>query len=114
MVRNEIFETKRDLRGGHGEVHFYHIMTKEELMGHGSMYARVVLPPGSSIGYHQHVGNTEPYYVLKGKAIFTDNDGTSTEVGPGDVCLIACGESHGMANVGEEDFEMIALIINEG
>lgn len=114
MVRKEICETKSNLRGGNGEVHFYHIMKSEELMGHGTMYARVVLPSGSSIGVHQHIGNTEPYYILKGEGIFTDADGSRIPVKAGDVCLIQCGESHGMENTSSEDLEMLALIINEG
>ena len=36
MVRKTIFETKYDLRGGHGPVHFNHIMKGDELMGHGT------------------------------------------------------------------------------
>ena len=113
MVRKTIFETKYDLRDGHGPVHFNHIMKGDELMGHGTMFAHTILPPGSSIGVHQHVGNTEPYYILKGTGIFTDADGSRIEVKAGDACLIQCGESHGMENVGDEDLEMIALIINE-
>ncbi len=34
-------------------------------MGHASMYAHVIIPAHASIGFHQHVENTEPYYVLK-------------------------------------------------
>ena len=113
MVRKETLTVKHELRGGKGDIYMYHIMNTDELMGHATMYARVVLPPGSSIGVHQHVGNTEPYYILKGKGIFTDADGSRIPVTVGDVCLIACGESHGMENAGEEDLEMIALILNE-
>ena len=98
MVRKENLVVKHEIRGGTGDVYMYHILEENELMGHGTLYARVVLPPGSSIGYHRHVGNTEPYYILKA----------------GDVCVIACGESHGMENTGKEDLEIMALIINEG
>ena len=114
MVRKTIFETKYNLRGGNGPIHYNHIMTADELMGHGTLFSRTVLPPGSSIGFHQHVGNTEPYYILKGTGIFTDNDGSRIEVTAGDVCLIQCGESHALENNGDEDLEIIALIINEG
>ena len=71
---------------------FHHIVSEEELNGHGSMYAMAVLRPHSSVGWHQHVGNTEPYFILKGKGVFVDNDGTRTEVGPGDVCVIEVGQ----------------------
>lgn len=50
MVRKAQIEIKKELRGGKGEVEFHHILTQEELNGHGSMYAMVRLKPGCSIG----------------------------------------------------------------
>ena len=114
MVRKAIFETKYNLRGGNGPIYYNHILTADELMGHGTLFSRTILPPGSSIGVHQQVGNTEPYYILKGNGIFIDADGSRIEVGAGDVCVIQCGESHGLENNSDEDLEIIALIINEG
>ncbi|MCI8951484.1 MAG: cupin domain-containing protein [Lachnospiraceae bacterium] len=114
MVRQNEPVIKEHLRGGEGHVVLYHILNEDELMGHGSMYARVVIPPHSSIGWHQHVGNTEPYYIIKGKGIFVDHDKSRTAVSPGDICTIRCGQWHSMENNSEEDLEMIALVINEG
>ena len=113
MVRQNKGIRMEGLRGGKGHVVLYHILSQEELMGHGAMYARVVIPPHCSIGWHQHVGNKEPYYIIKGHGTFVDNDKTRTEVGPGDICTIACGQWHSMENNTEEDLEMIALVINE-
>ena len=113
MVCREELTVKHEMRGGKGDVYIYHVLSAEELMGHGTLYARVVLPPGSSIGYHQHIGNTEPYYILRGNGVFMDADGSRIPVGPGDVCRIACGESHGMENTGTEDVEFMALVLNE-
>ncbi|MHC1719283.1 MAG: cupin domain-containing protein [Clostridiaceae bacterium] len=114
MIRKEKVIYGENLRGGNGKVEMRHIVTEEELLGHGKLYARVILPPHASIGYHQHVGNTEPYLILRGKGIFTDNDGSRTEVGPGDVCVIEVGQSHGIENNSdEEELEFIGLIYNE-
>ena len=113
MIRKTQPVTVEHARGGEGYVTFYHILQKEELMGHGTLYAKVVVNPHSSIGYHQHTGDTEPYFILSGKGIFTDNDRTRTEVGPGDACLIKPGESHGLDNPNDEPLEMMALILLE-
>ncbi len=113
MVRKENLAVRREMRGGKGDVYLYHILPQEEMMGHGRLFARIVLPPGSSIGRHTHEGDTEPYYILKGQGLFTDADGSQTTVGPGDVCTIACGESHAIENTGDTDLEMIALILFE-
>lgn len=113
MIRKANVESKSNLRGGEGTVEFRHILNGPELMGHATLYAEICLPPHTSIGWHQHVGNTEPYYLISGKGIFTDNDGTKTEVGPGDVCVIEVGQCHAMENPYDEPLRFIALILNE-
>ena len=113
MVRKTEVKIIEGLRGGRGQVELHHIVSKEELNGHGSMYAMGILKPGCSIGYHQHVGNTEPYFILKGKGIFVDNDLSRTEVGPGDVCYIEVGQSHALENHSQEDLIFMALVYNE-
>ncbi|MBQ8639094.1 MAG: cupin domain-containing protein [Lachnospiraceae bacterium] len=113
MVKKNEAIRKDHLRDGDGYVLMYPILSTEELMGHGTLYARVVIPPHCGIGWHVHNGNTEPYYVIKGEGIFTDKDGEH-RVTAGDICTIPCGEGHAMRNDSEEDMEMIALIINEG
>ena len=42
-----------------------------------------------------------------------DNDGTRTEIHPGDVCVIEVGQSHAIENPSEEPLEIMALVINE-
>ncbi len=52
MIREPIFETRQNVMGGEGELKYYHIETEEELLGHARLYAKIVLPPGTSIGWH--------------------------------------------------------------
>ena len=112
MVRKTKVAVVEHPRGVEGSVEFHHIVSEEELNGHGSMYAMAVLRPHSSVGWHQHVGNTEPYFILKGKGVFVDNDGTRTEVGPGDVCVIEVGQSHSLENPNDEELVFMALVYN--
>lgn len=113
MIRKERVVTVENLRGGEGSAEIHHFLEAEELMGHGTMYARVILKPHSSIGWHQHTTNTEPYAIIKGTGVFIDNDGSKTEVHPGDVCLIEVGQWHSIENNTDEEMEMIALVIND-
>jgi len=113
MVRKTNIVFKENLRGGEGTIELRHILAPEELMGHGTMYAHVIIPGHSSLGFHQHVENTEPYYVIKGKGIFVDNDGSKTEITEGDVCVIEVGQSHAIENPNEEPLEIMALVINQ-
>lgn len=112
MVRKANVVNVEKPRGGEGSIEFHHIVSAEELNGHGTAYAMAKLHPHSSIGWHQHVGNTEPYYILQGKGVFVDNDGTRTEVGPGDVCVIEVGQSHALENPNEEDLVFMLLVYN--
>ena len=113
MVRKTNIVFKENLRGGEGTIEMRHILAADELMGHGTMYAHVIFPPHSSLGFHQHVENTEPYYVIKGKGIFLDNDGSKTEISEGDVCVIEVGQSHAIENPYDEPLEIMALVINQ-
>ena len=113
MIKRERVVTVEGLRDGKGSVEIHHFLEKEELLGHGTMYARVIVKPHSSIGWHQHVGNTEPYAIIKGEGTFVDTDGSKTTVRPGDVCLIEVGQWHALENNTDEDMEMIALVLNE-
>ena len=113
MVRKPQLQEREGLGGGKGPARVYHIVRGDELHGIGRMYARIELPPGSYVGWHQHVDDTEPYYILKGKGIFTDNDQSKTEVGPGDVCVIEPGQFHSLENASDtEDLVFMALIYN--
>ena len=115
MVRKETMEVRTGMGGGTGlgEVYVYEIVTKEELMGHGRFYAKLVMPPGSTIGWHQHIHETEPYYILSGEGDFKDNDGTVTKVHAGDICTIRVGDYHALENNSAEDLVLMALIYND-
>ena len=114
MVRKVMERVVEHARGGDGSVIFHDIITPEEFNGHGSLYSLVRLKPGCSIGYHQHVDNTEQYFVISGHGYFEDTDGSRVPIGPEDVCYIEVGQSHGIGNPAdaEEDLVFMALIYN--
>lgn len=84
----------------------------EEMSQRGRVFAHTTVHPGSEIGYHVHSGDSETYYILSGTGRYNDN-GHETIVSAGDVTYTASGEGHGIACVGEEPIEMIALILYE-
>ena len=106
------------LAGGHGKALRYEIIPKEELYGHGRLYARIILFPGSSIGWHQHINDTEPYYILRGEGDFYEGDSENGErrkyhVKAGQVCVINVGQWHCMENNSDDELEFVALIYNK-
>ena len=96
--------------GGKGEIQITHLLTPNEMRGQCEMFAKVVIPPGASIGAHYHYGNSETYHILQGKAKYNDND-KFYEVTAGATTYCGDNEMHGIENIGEEDLIFIALII---
>ena len=73
-------------------------------------YAQITILPGTEMAYHQHVGDFEFYYILKGEGEYNDN-GTVIPAKPGDVFKCNDGEWHAISNTGEEDLVFMALIV---
>lgn len=85
----------------------------EELGTKCGLYARVTVPAGSVLGYHEHHGNGESYFVLSGSAVYDDN-GVKREVGPGDSTWTPDGSGHGVDNSqGAVPVVFMALIVNK-
>jgi len=107
-------ETRRakveGLKGGQGTVELVHFLEEAESYGTGRIFAVSILPPGCSVGYHDHQGDFEVYYILKGTAKVVDN-GVEHTMNPGDSMLCKEGDSHSIENIGEGDLEYLALIL---
>ena len=103
-------EIRESLRGGNGCVIFNHILGDKEMKTNARLFAEMILEPGCSVGYHQHNGESETYYILSGTGTYDDN-GTVRTVKAGDVTFTPDGSGHGIANDGTEDLKFIALIL---
>lgn len=103
-------EIREKMRGGKGSVELLHILEQDELKGKVRLFAKVTLNPGSSIGEHDHVGEEEAYYILKGTAQVNDN-GVLKTVHAGDVILTGGGAYHAIENAGSEPLEFVAVIM---
>ena len=117
MIREVTGTEVEGLAGGKGKAMRYEIVPKEDLYGHGRLYARIVLAPGSSVGWHQHTHDTEPYYILRGEGDFiegrSEDDRNVTRVHAGQVCVIEVGQWHSLENNSDGELEFMALIYNE-
>ena len=98
------------MAGGNGHVIIKELLDAEQLNGKCGLYAQVTLEPGCAIGYHEHHNESETYYIISGKGIYSDN-GTLRMVQPGDVTFTPDGMGHGLTNSGDEDLVIMALII---
>lgn len=110
MIRKPRVEEKTHVQNGDGTITFRHILEKDELYGHGRMYAEIEIPQGASIGKHRHIDETEPYYILSGEGIYHESDGSEHVVRAGDVCVLEVGAEHWIENRAEEPLRFVALI----
>ena len=113
MVRSEqemVREVRSNLRGGQGDVEFIHLFTQEELGSKARLFAKIIIPPGGSIGFHEHHGEEEIYFILEGSGLVNDN-GREVKVGPGDAVLTGGGAGHSIANAGEGSLVMMAAVL---
>ena len=98
------------MRGGNGTVEITNFASPEELNNKGRLFANITLKPGCGIGFHMHENESELFYVMKGEALYNDN-GTEYVVHAGDVMICPAGTGHAVANNGEADVELCAVIL---
>ena len=103
-------ETREAMRGGDGTVTIRHYFTRDELQANARLCARLTLPPGASIGEHEHAAEDEVYLIVKGVGMLDDGQ-TESRVEAGDAVLTGNGASHAIRNVGDTDLEIIAVIM---
>ena len=113
MIRNgkdKTVETRENMRGGSGSVSIAHLWKRDEMnAGCCRMAAEITIPPGCGIGFHRHEEEEEIFYIISGVADF-DDDGRRVRLAPGDTTLTTAGGGHAIANAGEEDLVVLAVI----
>ncbi len=98
--------------GGRGVLALDKFSSLPELPENLRLYAHAKLEPGATVGYHVHRGESEIYYILSGKGLYSDN-GTERNVVAGDVTFTPDGEGHSLENTGDEVLEFMALVVAE-
>ena len=103
---------KEQVNGGAGHVLMEALLNEEERGVHCRIFSQVTIEPGCELGYHEHHGETETYYVLSGSATYMDND-KEYEIKTGDVTFCKDGDGHGIKNHGTEPIVFVALVLKK-
>ena len=98
--------------GGKGAILFRRMWDREDFLTNWEFIDHCVLPPGTSIGYHQHNKTEEVYYIVSGAGRMTVNNHT-WEVKADDAIPCTLHDSHGLYNNGTEDIELIVCSFAE-
>ncbi|MGI5959625.1 MAG: cupin domain-containing protein [Massiliimalia sp.] len=104
-------ERVENMAGGKGHVLIERLLDEQQLNGKCGLYAKVTIEPGCTLGYHEHHGETETYYILSGEGSYNDNHEANIPVAAGDVTFCPDGKGHGLDNTGDTDLVFMALII---
>ena len=89
---------------------FIHLAEAADLPANIRFFAVSRLNPGETIGYHQHQGEKEVFYIFQGEGEVNDN-GTIVQVRAGDVIITPVDGGHSFANPGSDVLAFIALIV---
>jgi len=103
-------ETRRQMRGGTGEITIEHLWRPEQELHAGfRLFARLTIPPGASIGFHRHDQEEEIFYIIQGCAR-TDDNGQDVILHPGETILTGGGAGHAIACAGDQPLILLAVI----
>jgi len=107
----ELLEERRieKMRGGRGVTLLKEIFLQQDFGSSMTHLFFVTVPPGGSVGSHEHSGDEEIYYILEGHGRVQDDD-KQYDVGPYDAILTNSGHRHGIENTGQKDLKMLAII----
>lgn len=114
MIRKKadrMVKTMEEFRGGKLTTEISGFLTEEEVHGTGRGFSVNTLPPGGSIGWHQHTGDFEVYLVLQGTARVEENDRSEHILDEGDMMFCEDGAYHSIENVGGDDLKFLSLIL---
>lgn len=98
--------------GGKGSVLLERLLDESVMKDQCGLFAKVVIKPFCSLGYHEHHGEREIYYILAGKGVYDDN-GQKRTVSAGEVLVCADGCGHALENTDLGNLEFMALILKE-
>jgi len=105
-------EQRANMRDGEGTVEISHACCAEALPAGLRLHAKLILPPGASIGEHVHENETELFYALEGQGEMLQG-GVWKPLYPGDATSTGGGESHALRNIGNSPFIVMATIVKD-
>ncbi len=102
-----------NMNSGQGEVLCRRLWGFESFATNWHSIIHMVIPTGTSVGYHRHNTLEESYYILSGSGMITVNDKTWV-VDKGDAIPCTLGDSHGIYNNTGEDLELFVMQVSSG
>jgi len=111
MIRN-FYQTEKQIQHsaheGLGAVELYEIWGKSDFLSNCDFIDRQIIPPNSTVGYHQHGNNEEMYIVLEGSGTITI-EGQEFKIKKGDMIKNPPYGKHGLVNDSNSNIELLII-----
>lgn len=111
MIRNFLScekETSENSHDGVGTIEIQKVFRRDDFQGAWDFALRVVMPPNSSMGLHEHGQDEEMYIILSGEGLMTIED-KQHRVEKGDMILNRPGGTHGLLNDSDQAIELLIV-----
>ena len=108
LLDRSLLDAGKNAHEGKGPIFSRRIWLNDSFKTNWFVVTHCILPPGSSIGYHQHNTREEVYHVVSGKGRMTVN-GHTFDVRAGDAAPCNLHGSHGIFNNSNEDLELLVF-----
>jgi quercetin dioxygenase-like cupin family protein len=94
--------------GGSGPILFRRLLESTAFEAPVDFVDYTIIPPGTVIGRHQHVGNEEMYFVLAGRPLVTV-ESDAQRLATGSLSVVRNGQSHELINDTTEDVTILVV-----
>ncbi|MGF1741776.1 cupin domain-containing protein [Vibrio profundum] len=111
MTIKNFLEAEKQIQsahGGEGDTELYEIWSKSDFSSSCDFMDRQVIPPKSTVGYHQHGNNEEMYIVLEGTGTMTVA-GQQVTIKKGDMIKNPPYGEHGLVNDSDGNIELLII-----
>lgn len=107
LTRDQL-QPREAFYGGTGAVQYRRALGPTVFKSPWAYVDHLLVPPGSSVGGHQHRGVAEFYYVMNGQGTISVGN-QSAPIRSGDAIPIHLNEVHGVSNNGSEPLELMIV-----
>jgi len=114
MIKNFLNTQAQSLKNSHngeGPYKLFEIWNKSDFNSNVDFIDRIIIPPKSTIGKHEHGNNEEIYIILEGQATMII-DGKSQPVKKGDMILNTAFSEHGLINNSNTDIDILVIQVS--
>lgn len=98
------------LKDGKGLAHLNMLKAEQHFDLPITLFAKIVLNPEDSVGYHTHTDDLEYYIMIEGELVADDNHEKEIVLVAGDVMKTGNGEGHSLENRSDRPAAFWAIV----